>query len=94
MHGHQIKNMENAIKDLSNARRVFLDYLLLGHFHSGKQLPVGEAGYHETSVLVSNSFIGSDPYADSLFKGCKGACNIYGFDEKLGHIESYKLILN
>ena len=94
MHGHQIKNMENAIKDLSNARRVFLDYLLLGHYHSGKQLPVGEAGYHETSVLVSNSFIGSDPYADSLFKGCKGACNIYGFDEKLGHIESYKLILN
>ena len=94
MHGHQIKNIEDAIKDLSTARRIFLDYLLLGHYHSGKQVPVGEAGYHETSVLISNSFIGSDPYADSLFKGCKGACNIYGFDKVKGHTESYKLILN
>lgn len=94
MHGHQIKNLETAIKDLSNQRRDFIDYLILGHIHGNKVIPSGESVCSDTEVLVSPSFVGSDPYSDSLFKGSKSSVKIYGFDHLYGHTETYKFILN
>ncbi len=94
MHGHQIKNIESSLKDLSMLRRSFVDYLILGHFHSGKELPTAEGCLHDTEVLVCPSFIGSDPYSDSLLKGSKASVKIFGFDSIYGHTETYKIILN
>lgn len=94
MHGHQLKNIENSIRDLSMMRRSFIDYLLLGHFHSGKEIPSFEGCCNDTEILVSPSFVGSDPYSDSIVKGSKAAVKIYGFDSTYGHIETYKFILN
>lgn len=94
MHGHQIKNMESAIKDVSMIRRDFVEYLLLGHFHAGKSITCNEGCLNDSEVLVTPSFIGSDPYSDSLFKGSKAACMIYGFNNLYGHVESHKIILN
>lgn len=94
MHGHQLKNIENSIRDLSMIRRNFIDYLLLGHFHSGKEIPSFEGFCNDTEILVSPSFVGSDPYSDSLMKGSKAAVKIYGFDSTYGHTETYKFILN
>ncbi len=94
MHGHQLKNIENSIRDLSMIRRNFIDYLLLGHFHSGKEIPSFEGCCNDTEILVSPSFVGSDPYSDSLMKGSKAAIKIYGFDSTYGHTETYKFILN
>ena len=94
MHGHQIKNIENSIKDISMMRREFVDYLLLGHFHAGKQIVAHEGCCNDSEVLVAGSFVGSDPYSDSLFKGSKASVNIYGFDYIYGHTETYKIILN
>lgn len=94
MHGHQIKNIENSIKDLSMLHGSFVDYLILGHFHSGKQLTSYEGICHDCEVLVTPSFVGSDPYSDSLFKGSKASVCIYGFDRIYGHDETYKIILN
>lgn len=94
MHGHQIKNIETAIKDLSMVRREFVEYLLLGHFHAGKSITCNEGCCNDAEVLVSSSFVGSDPYSDSLFKGSKAACMIYGFNELYGHVETHKIILN
>lgn len=94
MHGHQIKSMESAIKDLSMVRRDFVEYLLLGHFHAGKSITCNEGCLNDAEVLVAPSFIGSDPYSDSLFKGSKAACMIYGFNSLYGHVESHKIILN
>lgn len=94
MHGHQIKSMESAIKDLSMVRRDFVEYLLLGHFHAGKSITCNEGCFNDAEVLVAPSFIGSDPYSDSLFKGSKAACMIYGFNSLYGHVESHKIILN
>lgn len=94
MHGHQIKNIETAIKDLSMVRREFVEYLLLGHFHAGKSITCNEGCCNDAEVLVSSSFVGSDSYSDSLFKGSKAACMIYGFNELYGHVETHKIILN
>ena len=94
MHGHQIKDINNSVKNLSMLIGKQIDTLILGHYHSGKEIPVGEGVSHDIEVLISPSFIGSDPYADKLMCGSKGAVKIYGFDEVNGHTESYKIILN
>lgn len=94
MHGHTIKNIETSLRDLSMIRHRFIDYLILGHFHSGKEIPCYEAFNNDTEILISPSFIGSDPYSDSLMKGSKSAVKIYGFDSISGHTETYKINLN
>lgn len=94
MHGHQLKNIEASIKDLSMLRRTFLDYVILGHYHGGREIPSYEGCCNDTEILVSPSFIGSDPYSDSIMKGSKAAVKIYGFDDLYGHTETHKIILN
>ena len=94
MHGHQIKNIETSVRDMSMLKRTFIDYLILGHFHNGKEIPSFENSCYDTEVLVSPSFIGSDPYSDSIMKGAKASVKIYGFDDIYGHTETHKIILN
>ena len=93
-HGHQLKNIEDALKDLSMQRRKFYDYLIIGHWHNDRNICVGESYMIDTEVLIAPSICGSDQYSDSLFKGSKSASAIYGFDEVFGHTETYKIILN
>ena len=93
MHGHQIKNFENALKELSVKTNEIVDYLIVGHCHTGKELSGYEGACHDTEILMCPSFVGCDPYADTIFKGNKPAVKIFGFDEIYGHNESYKIIL-
>lgn len=94
MHGHQIKNVENAIRDISMLHKKFYDTVLLGHYHNGKEIPSNEGILGDAEVLISPSFVGSDPYSDKLCKGSKACVKIYGFDQLYGHTETYKIILN
>ena len=94
MHGHQIKNVENAIKDISILHKKFYDTVLLGHYHNGKEIPSHEGILGDAEVLISPSFVGSDPYSDSICKGSKACVKVYGFDKFYGHTETYKIILN
>lgn len=94
MHGHQIKSLDNTLKDLSMIRRSFIDYLILGHLHTGKNIPNSEACTYDVETIVCPSFVGSDPYSDSIMKGSKASVKIYGFDELYGYTETYKIILN
>lgn len=93
-HGHQIKNINDAIKDLSMQRRKFYDTVILGHFHSNTSITAGESYSSDCEVLVVPSIVGSDNFADSLFRGSKASSMIYGYDEVFGHTETYKIILN
>ena len=92
MHGHQIKNFESALKELSVKTNEIVDYLIVGHCHTAKELSGYEGVCHDTEVLMCPSFVGCDPYADTIFKGNKPAVKIFGFDEIYGHNESYKII--
>lgn len=94
LHGHQVKNMESLLKDLTTQRRVLYDYALVGHYHSNSNINSGESYCNDCEVLVAPSICGSDPYSDSIFKGSKSASVIWGFDEIFGHTETYKIVLN
>lgn len=94
IHGHQIKRMDSILTDLSNKLDINIDYLLLGHYHNMKIITGMEKCTYDTEVLIAPSFVGSDPYADSILKGSKAAVAIYGFHEYEGHNETYKFILN
>jgi hypothetical protein len=93
-HGHQIKSIADANKNLTNRHRKFYDYVFLAHSHSTKEFITAEGLHHDVETLVLPSLIGSDPYADKLMVGSKAAIKIFGFDKKYGHTESYKFILN
>ena len=93
-HGHRIKNIENYVKNISFKNRKFYDTIIVAHFHSGKEIVVGEGKNNDVEVLVCPSFIGTCPYADSLLLGTKASCKIFVFDEKYGHTDTYKIMLN
>ena len=93
IHGHQIKEVEDAIKKMSLLNRQFIDTLILGHQHSSKELIGFEARNSDAEILVCPSFIGSDGYSDRLMVGAKPAVKIFGFDPKYCHTETYKIIL-
>lgn len=94
MHGHQVKNMQTAIRDMSALCQKFYDYMLIGHFHSAQEICVGERDGHNIEVLVSPSIIGSCQYSDKLMKGAKASAKIYEFDERRGHTMTKTIILN
>ena len=94
LHGHQVKNIENILKDLTMQRRKLYDYALVGHYHANANINCGESYCNDCEVLVAPSICGSDPYSDSIFKGSKSASVIWGFDEVFGHTETYKIVLN
>ena len=94
MHGHQIKNLESSLKDLSFVKQKFIDYLIQGHYHSGKEIPSSEHSVRDTQILICPSFVGSDPYSDSIMKGSKASVKIFGFDPLLGYTDMHKIILN
>lgn len=93
MHGHTIKNIDNALKDLTYHKKTFYTTVFLAHYHAAKIGVVGEMSDTDCEVIVCPSFIGSCPYSDSLLKGAKPSCCIFGYDEQYGHTETYKIFL-
>lgn len=93
MHGHTIKNIDNALKDITYHKKTFYTTVFLAHYHAAKMGVVGEMSNTDCEVIVCPSFIGSCPYSDSLLKGAKPSCCIFGYDEVYGHTETYKIFL-
>ena len=93
MHGHTIKNIDNALKDLTYHTKTFYTTVFLAHYHAAKMGVVGEMSDTDCEVIVCPSFIGSCPYSNSLLKGAKPSCCIFGYDEQYGHTETYKIFL-
>jgi hypothetical protein len=95
MHGHTIKNMDTALRDLSVMHRKLIDYVFVGHFHNGRVIPGNEHDSHDTELLMCPSFQGTDPYAfNKLGKSSKAACKMFIFDKKYGCTGTEKFILN
>ena len=94
LHGHQVRNVRGVVKDYSMLHRKFYQYVLLGHTHAGQTMVVGEGIDNAIEVLVTPSFIGSDPYSDSLKVGAKAMSKLYKFQEGKGLVQTTNIILN
>lgn len=94
MHGHQLRSVDEAIKNITFANRKLYDYLILGHFHSKMETSNMEDGDIDIETIVCPSFVGTCPYAKKIFKGAKSSCILLKFDKKYGHIDTKKIILN
>jgi len=93
LHGHQCGALVDEIKKLSVMNREFIDFLVLGHQHSSKELIGFEQSGYDAEILVAPAICGSDPYSDKLRVGAKPSAKIFGFDEVQGHTETYKFVL-
>lgn len=93
-HGHTMKNYKNSLRNLSILKRKMYSCCLLGHYHSENISVSHESFYGDCETIVAPSFIGSDPFSDSIFKGSKASSLILGFDSEHGHVETYKIFLN
>ena len=94
LHGHQLKNIKTALRDLSDKYDKPFDFMILGHYHSGVEMTVGERKGYAKEALVCPSFIGTCPYADSLMVGGKGMAKIHVFEENIGRKKTENIILN
>lgn len=93
LHGHQVKNVKNVIKDYSQLHRRFYDIAILGHYHSAQTLTLGESYDSNIQAITVGSFVGSCPYADRLKVGAKAMCNMFKITNN-GVEETYNIILN
>ncbi len=93
IHGHQIRSVKNTIKDYSILHKRFYSIALIGHFHGGQSLSVAEYDGN-VEIKCVPSFVGSDPYSDSLKIGSKAMCKLYKIEEYNGITEEYTIILN
>ena len=93
MHGHQVKDVVDTVKTLGFVNRKFYTAAFLGHYHSSGRTVAGEDGTKDIEVIVCPSFVGSDPYSESLFKGARPACGMYVFDRTYGLIRTDKFVL-
>lgn len=94
LHGHQLKNIKTAIRDLSDKYDKPFDFCILGHYHSGVEMVVGERKGYAKEVLVCPSFIGTCPYADSLMVGGKSMAKIHKFVRNKGRRSTENIVLN
>lgn len=94
LHGHQVRDIKNTIRDYSMLHRKFYQYAFLGHTHAGQSMVVGESDSNNIEILVTPSFVGSDPYSDSLKVGAKAMSKIYKFEEGKGLVQTKNIILN
>lgn len=92
-HGHNIKNTDQAIKDLSALHREFFDYLIVGHLHHNRIVTVGEGESNNCEVIRVPSIMGSDELSDRLCRGSKPGALLICFNDDQGKEITYDIIL-
>ena len=93
-HGHKIKNIKNAIRDLSILHRKFYSYAYFAHLHHSESIVVAEGETNNCEVLLIPSVMGADDYSDDLLTGSKAGARLDIFTEKEGRKITYNIILN
>ena len=93
-HGHDIKNVDTFLKDISNKYRIFFDYGFFAHRHSSNIKVVNEGLTNNCEIINVPSIMGSDTYADDLLVGSKAGAILIEFTEKQGKRKTYDIILN
>lgn len=93
-HGHGIRNAEKFLTSIERKKRIFIDYMVMGHYHHESLKTIGETPTNDVEILRVPSIIGTDSYADSLGTGAKSSAVVFKFEENKGRTEEKKIILN
>lgn len=80
LHGHNINNVNNAIRDLSMTNKTFYNYLIMGHVHHTRIQETDS----DCMVLVAPSFVGVCPFSKKILKTSNPGANLYTFEENQG----------
>lgn len=89
VHG-EYKNLEQAMKDIMNAYRQDIDYLVAGHLHHGAYETVGV----QRGVLRVPSIIGTDDFSLSLRRASQPGATLIEFTEGHGKTVEYSIDLS
>lgn len=89
IHG-EVKNMEQAVKDISNAYRQNIDYMVCGHLHHGAYETTGV----KRGVLRVPSIIGTDDFALKLNRASQPGATLVEFTEGHGKTLEYSIDLS
>lgn len=93
-HGHQIKNVKSAIKDLSMLHREFIDYLVLAHYHHPESIALHEGTTNDCELLMLPSIMGSDKFSDTILTGSKAGAKMFIVEENKGIVNDIRIKLN
>lgn len=88
VHG-ECKNLEQAIKELSNTYRTKIDFMVGGHKHHQNSRNVGI----ESDVLGAPSIIGIDDYSLSLNKTSDPGATLFVLENGVGKVMEYNIKL-
>ena len=80
MHGHTVKSIDNAIRDLSMTNKKFYNYLLMGHVHHTNIKETDS----DCMVLVAPSFVGVCPYSKKILKTSNPGATMYTIEDGYG----------
>jgi hypothetical protein len=93
-HGHQVKNVNSFLKDMSNFRRKFYDFYISAHKHHGEETTLCEGYDNNCELLLIPSIMGSDEYSDSLLLGGKAGAKLFIFEKGKGKTVTFSIKLN
>ena len=79
-HGHGLKNLDTAIRDLTMVNKKFYNFLITGHMH---HLEVKETD-DGCKVLMASSFVGVCPYSKKLLKTSSPSASMYTIEKDKG----------
>lgn len=84
LHGHEFKDMNKLLQEMSWKYHEFFDYILTAHLHRGGNIVSGESLSNNCEIIQVPSVMGTDEYADQLMVGSKPGALLIKFTDRQG----------
>lgn len=94
-HGQNVKNKETYMRDLTVAKHIDYDFLIMGHIHHYSCVTVGTTFDKNPKQVISvPSIVGSCPYSQKIMKTSPSGALLLVFEKSKGKKNVFELNLN
>lgn len=94
-HGQNVKNKETYMRDLTVAKHIDYDFLIMGHIHHYSCVTVGTTFDKNPKQVISvPSIVGSCPYSQKIMKTSPSGALLLVFEKGKGKKNVFELNLN
>ena len=94
-HGQNVKNKETYMRDLTVAKHIDYDFLIMGHIHHYSCVTVGTTFDKNPKQVISvPSIVGSCPYSQKIMKTSPSGALLLIFEKGKGKKNVFELNLN